>query len=110
MPRPSDVGWRMHGGRVAQRESTPFTREGSQVQSLSRPPVFQIVTANLGYCRNLYPTNTPPSCRKIPGPISLDRPSSLVMANCSGNIVASSDLTYPTTGGARAMPDALECV
>ena len=25
-------------GRVAQRESTPFTREGSQVQSLSRPP------------------------------------------------------------------------
>ena len=26
------------GGRVAQRESTPFTREGSQVQSLSRPP------------------------------------------------------------------------
>jgi hypothetical protein len=28
----------LHGGRVAQRESTPFTREGSQVQSLSRPP------------------------------------------------------------------------
>src|SRR5579883_2942532 len=27
-------------GRVAQRESTPFTREGSQVQSLSRPPCF----------------------------------------------------------------------
>jgi hypothetical protein len=27
------------GGRVAQRESTPFTREGSQVQSLSRPPL-----------------------------------------------------------------------
>ena len=26
------------GGRVAQRESTRFTREGSQVQSLSRPP------------------------------------------------------------------------
>src|SRR6476620_3602007 len=26
------------GGCVAQRESTPFTREGSQVQSLSRPP------------------------------------------------------------------------
>src|SRR5579863_9077288 len=26
-------------GRVAQRESTPFTREGSQVQSLSRPPL-----------------------------------------------------------------------
>src|SRR5436190_18681188 len=25
-------------GRVAQRESTPFTRVGSQVQSLSRPP------------------------------------------------------------------------
>ena len=25
-------------GRVAQRESTPFTREGSQVQSLPRPP------------------------------------------------------------------------
>jgi hypothetical protein len=25
-------------GRVAQRESTPFTREGSQVRSLSRPP------------------------------------------------------------------------
>ena len=30
--------WRRAGGRVAQRESTPFTREGSQVQSLSRPP------------------------------------------------------------------------
>src|SRR5579871_5758350 len=28
------------GGRVAQRESTPFTRVGSQVQSLSRPPAF----------------------------------------------------------------------
>jgi hypothetical protein len=28
------------GGRVAQRESTPFTRVGSQVQSLSRPPHF----------------------------------------------------------------------
>src|SRR5258707_12215003 len=27
-------------GRVAQRESTPFTRVGSQVQSLSRPPLF----------------------------------------------------------------------
>src|SRR5882762_6812196 len=27
-------------GRVAQRESTPFTRVGSQVQSLSRPPAF----------------------------------------------------------------------
>ena len=27
-------------GRVAQRESTPFTREGSQVQSLSRPPLW----------------------------------------------------------------------
>ena len=27
-------------GRVAQRESTPFTRVGSQVQSLSRPPVL----------------------------------------------------------------------
>src|ERR1041385_5793405 len=26
-------------GRVAQRESTPFTRVGSQVQSLSRPPL-----------------------------------------------------------------------
>src|SRR5579883_3425426 len=26
------------GGRVAQRESTPFTRVGSEVQSLSRPP------------------------------------------------------------------------
>jgi hypothetical protein len=26
-------------GRVAQRESTPFTREGSQVRSLSRPPL-----------------------------------------------------------------------
>src|SRR5690349_2644363 len=26
------------GGRVAQRESIRFTREGSQVQSLSRPP------------------------------------------------------------------------
>ena len=25
-------------GRLAQRESTPFTREGSQVQSLHRPP------------------------------------------------------------------------
>ncbi|VVT11193.1 hypothetical protein HOE425_330512 [Hoeflea sp. EC-HK425] len=25
-------------GRVAQRESTAFTRQGSQVQSLSRPP------------------------------------------------------------------------
>src|SRR4051812_42142665 len=34
---------RQRGGRVAQRESTPFTREGSQVQSLSRPP-FQIAT------------------------------------------------------------------
>ena len=29
-------------GRVAQRESTPFTREGSQVQSLSRPPMFSM--------------------------------------------------------------------
>ena len=29
-------------GRVAQRESTPFTREGSQVQSLSRPPAVSI--------------------------------------------------------------------
>ncbi|VTZ23821.1 hypothetical protein MPC4_70110 [Methylocella tundrae] len=29
-------------GRVAQRESTPFTREGSQVQSLSRPPLKSI--------------------------------------------------------------------
>ena len=28
-------------GRVAQRESTPFTREGSQVQSLSRPPFYK---------------------------------------------------------------------
>src|SRR3546814_6963021 len=28
-------------GRVAQRESTPFTRVGSQVQSLSRPPLFR---------------------------------------------------------------------
>jgi hypothetical protein len=27
-------------GRVAQRESTPFTRVGSQVQSLSRPPAL----------------------------------------------------------------------
>jgi hypothetical protein len=26
-------------GRAAQRESTPFTREGSQVRSLSRPPL-----------------------------------------------------------------------
>ena len=26
------------GGRLAQRESTPFTRVGSQVQSLHRPP------------------------------------------------------------------------
>jgi hypothetical protein len=34
----SDYVWRRHSGRVAQRESTPFTREGSQVQSLSRPP------------------------------------------------------------------------
>src|SRR5262245_47317009 len=35
---------RMRGvlGRVAQRESTPFTREGSQVQSLSRPPAFAL--------------------------------------------------------------------
>ena len=29
-------------GRVAQRESTPFTREGSQVQSLSRPPFVEL--------------------------------------------------------------------
>ena len=35
MPPPSVDGRR---GRVAQRESTPFTRVGSQVQSLSRPP------------------------------------------------------------------------
>ena len=31
-------------GRVAQRESTPFTRVGSQVQSLSRPPA--LITEN----------------------------------------------------------------
>ena len=29
------------GGRLAQRESTPFTRVGSQVQSLHRPPIIQ---------------------------------------------------------------------
>ncbi len=33
------VGSRLSApGRLAQRESTPFTREGSQVQSLCRPP------------------------------------------------------------------------
>jgi hypothetical protein len=35
-------------GRVAQRESTPFTREGSQVQSLSRPP-FQDENENWSF-------------------------------------------------------------
>src|ERR1700734_3836333 len=30
-------------GRVAQRERTPFTREGSQVQSLSRPPYSALI-------------------------------------------------------------------
>src|SRR5690606_37729397 len=29
-------------GRLAQRESTPFTRAGSQVQSLHRPPAFAL--------------------------------------------------------------------
>ena len=31
-------GLRATSGRLAQRESTPFTRVGSQVQSLHRPP------------------------------------------------------------------------
>ena len=31
-------------GRVAQRESTAFTRQGSQVQSLSRPPFFHLIS------------------------------------------------------------------
>jgi hypothetical protein len=32
-------------GRVAQRESTAFTRQGSQVQSLSRPPFYNLANA-----------------------------------------------------------------
>src|SRR5882724_11749372 len=32
------LGLRATSGRLAQRESTPFTRVGSQVQSLHRPP------------------------------------------------------------------------
>ena len=40
-PRPllQECGSRRRDGRLAQRESTPFTREGSQVQSLCRPPL-----------------------------------------------------------------------
>ena len=40
-------------GRVAQRESTPFTREGSQVQSLPRPP---------GFARKIIDLDTVPFC------------------------------------------------
>lgn len=39
-------------GRLAQRESTPFTREGSQVQSLHRPP-FNFPFSFFGLCRRL---------------------------------------------------------
>jgi hypothetical protein len=35
-------------GRVAQRESTPFTREGSHVQSMPRPPSIPIQINDLG--------------------------------------------------------------
>ncbi len=43
--RPGSATIEKSSGRVAQRESTPFTREGSQVQSLSRPPFFAGGTA-----------------------------------------------------------------
>ena len=46
-----------HGGsgRLAQRESTPFTREGSQVQSLHRPPACAPCAS--ARQASLFPTN-----------------------------------------------------
>jgi hypothetical protein len=38
-------------GRLAQRESVPFTRERSQVQSLQRPPFFNDLSAVAGSSR-----------------------------------------------------------
>src|SRR3954449_4269124 len=39
------LGLRATSGRLAQRESTPFTRVGSQVQSLHRPPSLLNITS-----------------------------------------------------------------
>ena len=55
-------------GRLAQRESTAFTRQGSQVQSLHRPPCLQ---AKSGRCRGLAPAFNIP--RSLPGLAVLGR-------------------------------------
>jgi hypothetical protein len=51
-------------GRVAQRESTPFTREGSQVQSLSRPPCKPLFFAHFYPSREKF--NFPPFRSNVP--------------------------------------------
>src|SRR6267154_785735 len=55
-------------GRVAQRESTPFTRVGSQVQSLSRPPfIVNDLPELFALIQNSCPTVSPQrGCKRVP--------------------------------------------